>query len=166
MPRSIEHSATYDCPPAAVHAALTDEQYWRARVSAVEGPGATLDSVAVANGGIEVTLTQIVEAKNLPAIVGKITSGDLTISRTESWGPLEADAATGAVTTKIAGTPATVRGVNSLTGTDSRTTLRSAGDATVPIPLIGGKIEQAVADNVTRLLIAEQQFTEHWLTRK
>jgi len=31
------------------------------------------------------------------------------------------------------------------------------------VPLVGGKIEQAVADNVVRRLVAEHRSTEQWL---
>jgi len=33
------------------------------------------------------------------------------------------------------------------------------------VPLIGGKIEQVIADNLTALLGLEQHFTEQWLTQ-
>jgi hypothetical protein len=36
-------------------------------------------------------------------------------------------------------------------------------DVTVRVPLIGGKIEEIVADQVRRLLEAETQFTVRWL---
>ncbi len=166
MPRRIEHTATYACSPAALHAALTTEEYWTARVQAVGGDAAALDSVTVAGGGIEVALTQVIAAKHLPSIIGKIKSGDLEISRTESWGPLQADAATGSVTARVNGTPARVRGASSLTGDDGSATVRTTAEATVAVPLIGGKIEQAVADNVTALLMAEQRFTQQWLAQR
>lgn len=163
MPRRIEHSATYDCSPATVHAALTDPAYWDARVAAVGGPGATLDALTAVGGGVEVTLTQVVAAANLPSIVSKIKAGDLAIVRTESWGPLAGTSATCEVTALVSGTPATVRGTSVLTGADTTTTVRTTGAVTVAVPLVGGKLEQAVADNVLRLLVAEQRFTEQWL---
>jgi hypothetical protein len=36
-------------------------------------------------------------------------------------------------------------------------------DVTVRVPLIGGKIEEIVAEQVRRLLEAETAFTIHWL---
>lgn len=163
MSRRIEHSATYTCSPAALHAALTDEAYWTARLAEVGGPKARLDAVTIANGGVEVALTQTIAAENLPGIVSKLKPGDLEIARTETWGPLASDAATGAMTADVRGTPATVRGTSSLTGDDAGTVVRTTGDVEVKVPLVGGKIEQAVADNVLTLLAAEQRFTSTWL---
>ncbi len=37
------------------------------------------------------------------------------------------------------------------------------GKADVRIPLIGGKIESAIADEVLRLIEKEQGFTQQWL---
>ena len=166
MPRRFEHSATYDCTPATLHAALTDPAYWDARVAAVGGTGAKLDALAATEGGVEVTLTQVVPAENLPSIVGRIKPGDLVIVRTEIWGALDGSSARCEVTAVVSGTPATVSGTSDLTGDDTSATVRTAGEAKVSIPLVGGKIEQAVADNVVRLLVAEHRFTERWLVGK
>jgi len=57
-----------------------------AAVVAVGGTGATLDALTATDGGVEVTLTQVVAAENLPGIVSKIKPGDLAIVRIESWG--------------------------------------------------------------------------------
>lgn len=168
MPRPIEHTATYDCTPAVLHAALTDRGYWQARLVAVGGGGATLDSFTATDGGARVALTQVIEAANLPSIVGRIKAGDLAITRTEAWGPLGAGtgaataSASAEVTAEVSGTPATVTGTTTLAGADT-TTVRTHGHVRVPVPLVGGTIEQAVADNVVRLLQAEQHFTEQWL---
>ncbi len=163
MPRRIEHTATYAHSPAAVHAALTDEAYWTARLAEIGGSGATLDYYRSTDGGAEVVLTQVIAAANLPAIVGRISPGDLSITRTEAWSALDDSAATATVTALIAGTPARVTGTSTLGGAAERTTVRVRGEAQVSVPLIGGSIEQAVADNVVRLLEAEARFTEQWI---
>lgn len=105
----------------------------------------------------------MVAAENLPGIVSKIKPADLAIVRIESWGVLDGSTATYEVTALISGTPATVRGTSALTGGDTSATVRTTGEAKVPVPLVGGRIEQAVADNVVRLLVAEHRFTEQWL---
>lgn len=165
MPRRISHDASYPCSPAELHAALTDPEYWRARVDAVGGPGATLDDVRPADGGVEVTLTQKVAAEHLPSIVGKLVSGDLSITRTEAWGSFDGSSATGRTTAHVASTPAFVSSTAELSGADDGCTVRTRGEAKVSVPLIGGKLEQAVSDAVLRLLQAEQKFTASWVRR-
>ena len=165
MPRQFEHQSTYPVPPSHVHAAFTDGAYWRARIEAVGGAGASIDELTEREGGLAVELTQIVAAQHLPPVVANLMNGDLRISRTEAWGPLTADAATAEGTATVRGTPATVVISSSLTGDDEGSTVRTTGQVRVSVPLIGGRIEQTIADNVTRLLVAEQNFTQEWLTR-
>lgn len=165
MPRRISHDASYSCSAAELHATLCDPEYWRARVDAVGGPGATLDAVTPTKGGAEVALTQKVAAEHLPSIVSRIVSGDLSISRTESWGPLNGSSATGRTTAHVASTPAVVGSTAELSGADGGCTVRTRGEVKVSVPLIGGKLEQAVADAVLRLLNAEQKFTSSWVER-
>ena len=39
------------------------------------------------------------------------------------------------------------------------------GEVTVRIPLVGGKLEGVIAEQVTTLLEREAEFTTSWLTR-
>jgi len=166
MSRRIEHSDSYASSPAALHAALTDERYWQARIAAVGGPGAALESVKATNDGVQVQLTQAISEEHLPSIVKRVKSGDLIVERTESWGPLDRGAASGTFSATVAGTPIKMRGTHSLSGDTTSCTYRTTGDAQVSVPLIGGKIEQVIVDNITRLLAIEQQFTEQWLAER
>lgn len=169
MARRIEHSLDYAASVAAVHAALVDEDYWHARVAAVGGAGATLDAVEATDGGISVRLTQRIAAEHLPSIVRKVKSGDLTVARTETWGRCADARAAGDFSVLIAGTPITMRGTHTLSGGDGESggdaqcTVATTGQAQVSVPLIGGKIEQVIAENITRLLELEHQFTAQWL---
>ncbi len=168
MARRIEHSADYSSTPAAVHAALTDPAYWQARITSVGGPGAGIDSLDGTDGGIEVRLTQPIAAEHLPSIITKIKSGDLVVERAETWGALDGAAASGGFTAVVAGTPIRMRGTYSLSthsvsGDTTTCTIHTTGQAQVSVPIIGGKIEQIIADNITRLLDIEQHFTQQWM---
>ncbi len=65
----------------------------------------------------------------------------------------------------MTGTPIRMRGTHTLRGDGTTCTVRTTGAAQVAVPLIGGKIEQIIADNLTALLGLEQHFTEQWLTQ-
>ena len=167
MSRRIEHSARYFVAAALVHAALTDRGYWQARIEEVGGPGAALTGFTAAGGGVQVDLTQAIPEEHLPSIVQKVKSGDLLIARTETWGPLDSVTAAGSFSATVPGTPIKLRGTHSLSGggddDDDFCTIRTTGEAQVSVPLIGGKLEQIIAENITRLLALEQQFTAEWL---
>ncbi|WP_137725206.1 DUF2505 domain-containing protein [Prescottella subtropica] len=165
MSRRIEHSARYPQPVATVHAALTDERYWRARLQDVGGPGATIDEWTAGDAAVEVAMTQAVPAEHLPAIVSKIRPGDLHITRTESWGALQDGRASGTFTAAVEGVPGRLRGTLTLTADDSTGTgslLVVDGSVEVKMPLIGGRIEEVIAGQVIELFDAEQDFTARW----
>ena len=164
--RRIEHSSSYPFPVAEVHAALTGEQYWRDRLAEVGGDGAALDAITpTASGGVTVTMTQAIPEDHLPSIVTKIRPGDLIITRTETWGPLVGGRATGTFAAEVEGAPAQISGNQTLAGENGTSTIDVNGAAEVKIPLVGGKIESAIADEILRLLDREQEFTGAWLAR-
>ncbi|NKR27254.1 DUF2505 family protein [Rhodococcus hoagii] len=165
MARHIEHSAQYPHPVATLHAALTDEGYWQARLQQVGGPGAALESVTVGDGAIEVVLQQAVPAEHLPSMVTSIRQGDLIIRRTESWGPLQDGRAHGTFSAEVEGAPGQVRGTVTITADGTGSVLVMAGEVEVRIPLIGGKIESVIAGQVLELLDAEEDFTRDWVAQ-
>ncbi|TQF68561.1 DUF2505 domain-containing protein [Rhodococcus spelaei] len=163
MASRIPHSSSYPQAVDQVHRALTSEQYWRDRIAEVGGEGASLGHVTVGKGTVDVEMTQSVPAAHLPAIVTKIRPGDLIITRTETWGPLDGTSAEGTFTARVDGVPATLSGTMSLAADGAGTALTLDGKVEVKLPLIGGKIESVIADQVTELLDNENEFTARWL---
>ncbi|RVW10120.1 DUF2505 domain-containing protein [Prescottella agglutinans] len=166
MARHIEHSAQYPHPVATLHAALTDERYWHARLQEVGGPGAKLDEVTLGDGTVAVAMTQSVPAEHLPAMVTKVRPGDLIIKRTESWGPLHGDRAEGTFSAEVEGAPGQLRGTMTLTADGDGSLLVMEGEVEVKLPLIGGKVESVIAGQVLELLDAEEDFTGQWTASK
>ncbi|MFC4605208.1 DUF2505 domain-containing protein [Rhodococcus kronopolitis] len=163
MARHIPHSSSYPQSVAEVHRALTSEQYWRDRLAEVGGPGASFGHLTVADGTVDVEVAQAIPAEHLPSIVTKIRPGDLVITRTETWGPLDGDRARGTFTARVEGVPATLSGALTLSADGTGSTVALDGQVEVKLPLIGGKIEGVIADQVTELLENEDRFTAEWL---
>ncbi|WP_345350315.1 DUF2505 domain-containing protein [Rhodococcus olei] len=163
MARRIPHSATYPHSVARVHAALTSERYWRDRLAEAGGEHSHVDRIDVGAGTIAVEMTQAIPAEHLPSIVTKIRPGDLTITRTEDWGPLGDDRATGTFTAHVAGMPGDLTGTLTLTAEGTGATVALDGQVQVAIPLIGGKIESVIAEQIDDLLTHEDEFTARWL---
>ncbi|MFD4292243.1 DUF2505 domain-containing protein [Rhodococcus sp. NPDC058505] len=164
MARRIPHSSSYPQPVARVHAALTSEGYWRDRIAEAGGEHARVDRVDVGEATIAVEMTQTIPAEQLPSIVTKIRPGDLEISRTEDWGPLAGDRATGTFTARVAGLPGELTGTLTLDGDATGATVTLDGRVQVSLPLIGGKVEAVIADRIEELLRHEDEFTAAWLS--
>jgi hypothetical protein len=163
MGRRIPHSSSYPQPVDQVHRGLTSEQYWRDRLVEVGGAGAALGHVTVGAGTVDVEMTQSVPAEHLPAIVTKVRPGDLVITRTETWGPLTGGRSAGTFTARVEGVPATLTGTMTLAADGAGSRLALDGKVEVKLPLIGGRIESAIADQVSELLDNENEFTARWL---
>ena len=150
--------------------AFSDEQYWLARLADSGADGTTLDSMQLGgpsgdDGSIDVVTTQVLRSDRMPAVVTQFHRGDLRIRREERWEPITDGSATATVTGSILDAPA------SLTGTAVLEPLAESGGARlkfratveVRVPLVGGKLENFIGNQLVELLIAEQRFTTVWI---
>jgi hypothetical protein len=103
-----------------------------------------------------------VAAKNLPPAVRTILGGDLTIDRAETWQP-DGDRFTGTVRVTIPGMPGDLTGDMTLADTADGSEHLVLGKVSVPIPLVGGRVEESVSEQIGKLLDAEHRFTQDWL---
>ncbi len=164
MPRSFDMATDYEGSVEQVHRALRDEQYWLARLADSGADDASLDSMRLDDqGGVSVATTQILRADRLPGIVTQFHRGDLQIQRVESWTGLVDGAAKAAVTGAIAGAPVSLSGDAHLAPSDRHARLAFRATVEVRIPLVGGKVENFIGNQLVELLIAEQRFTTMWI---
>jgi hypothetical protein len=165
MPRSFDMSTDYAEPVEAVLRALSDEQYWLARLADSGADDTVLDSMDVTDDGtIDVITTQVLRADRMPAVVTQFHRGDLRIRREERWEPIVDGSATATVTGSILDSPASLTGTAVLEPLDdggARLKLRATVE--VRIPLVGGKLENFIGSQLVELLIREQRFTTTWI---
>jgi Protein of unknown function (DUF2505). len=97
-------------------------------------------------------------------MVRNFLNGDIVIERTETWTRKEPGRYAGDAQVAIKGTPASAVGGMRLRDLDpSLSELVVRTDVTVKVPIIGGKIESVVAEQVRELLRIETEFTLDWL---
>jgi Protein of unknown function (DUF2505) len=170
MPRSFDMSTDYGVGVEEVLRAFSEEQYWLARLADSGADDTTLDLMQIGgasgdDGSIDVVTTQVLRSDRLPGVVSQFHRGDLRIRREERWEPVTNGAATATVTGSILDAPA------SLTGTAVLEPLADSGGARlklratveVRVPLVGGKLENFIGNQLVELLIAEQRFTTVWI---
>ena len=161
MPSRFEHRASFPVPAGAVYATLVDEEFLTARLNDIGGKGAALLSHTTSDDGAAYTLRQGVDAANLPGPVASIVGGDLVVEREERWrGRDSAGRAT------ITGVPAQITSRSRLSDRGGASELVVTAEVKVSIPLIGGRIEKVVAEQVTRLLAAEAEYAGKWLAER
>jgi hypothetical protein len=164
MPRSFDMAAEYDGSVEQVYRALRDQNYWNQRLADSGADEATLDSMTVDDGGIDVVTTQVLRRDRLPGVVMQFHRGDLSIVREEAWSPVRDGTATATVTGAIPGAPVSLTGTAVLAPTDGGgSRLQFTASVEVRIPLVGGKVENFIGSQLVELLIAEQRFTTAWI---
>jgi hypothetical protein len=161
MSSRLEHRSTYPAPVDVVYSTLVDEAFLTERLQAIGGKGAALLSHRREGDRAAFTLRQGVDGDRLPSAVRSILKGDLVVEREERW-KAEDDGYLAISKVSITGVPAEIR---------SRSRLVAAGltvlaEVRVGIPLIGGKLEKVVAEQVEKLLAAEAEFAEKWLAER
>lgn len=161
MPSRFEHRASFSAPVTTVYSTLVDEAFLTERLRDLGGKGAALLAHTSSEDGAAFTVRQGVDASRLPGPVKNILNGDLVVEREERWHGREA---TGRAT--ISGVPAEIRSRSRLTSAGAGTELVVDAEVKVGIPLIGGKIERVVAEQVGKLLTAEAEYAEKWLAER
>ena len=154
----------YDIGVGKVHSAFCDERYWVARLADSGADEARLDSITLGpDGSVDVVTTQVLRSPRLPALVTQFHRGDLEIPREESWTGLADDRADAVITGSISGAPVSVTGHAELEASDAGARLTFQADVTVRVPLVGGKLENFIGNQLLELLGAEQRFTTRWI---
>src|SRR5579875_1861480 len=168
MPRSFDMSTDYGATVEDVLGAFGDEKYWRARLADSGADDATLDVLRVdGDGGIDVVTTQVLRSDRLPALVTQFHRGDLRIRREEKWTAIADGIANATVSGAIIDAPAALSGTAVLEPVAKTGGARLKFRATVEvrIPLVGGKLENFIGNQLVELLIAEQRFTTMWISQ-
>ncbi len=146
-----------------MYAALVDETHLRDRLAALGGTDPELVAFTTTGTSTSYQLKQGVPADKLPSVARGLLGGDLVIDRAESW--TEAGYA-GTVEVTLNGVPGRLDGTITLADTASGSELTLTGQVKVGIPLMGGKLETLIAEQVALLLDKETEFTAEWLDRR
>lgn len=165
MASSLEHRSAFTAPVDAVYSTLVDEAFLRARLREIGGKDAALLKHDRTGDTVAFTLRQGVDAARLPGAVRSVLGGDLVVQRAERWQP---DGQRYAAETEvtISGVPGSIRGRARLGAKDGGSLYVTRAEVRVSIPLVGGKLEKVVVEQVTRLLATEAEFTEKWLAER
>ena len=101
----------------------------------------TVDSTA---DGVKIVTRQSIPASVLPSMVASMISGDPATERTEDW-QADGDGYVAQFSVVVKGAPASIKGTMTLAPAGDGSTLAVKGEAAVPIPLFGSKIEAVIA---------------------
>jgi hypothetical protein len=164
MARPIDYRSPLPFPAERTARAMGDPDYLRARLEKLGGPGAALLEHTVDGAGVRYRLRQGLEAELLPPVVQSMVGGNLVLERTETIQP-DGDGYRGTVDVHVPRipVPVTAGGTMSLRDAPGGSEFAVHAEVSVGVPLVGGRIEKVVAEQVGRLMAAETEFLRHWL---
>ncbi|MGI8415023.1 MAG: DUF2505 domain-containing protein [Nakamurella sp.] len=159
---------TFAAAPEVIFAKYSDRAFLDGRLQAAGGLDPQVTTLESSGDGadqaLRIVTQQAIPASVLPSMVSSLMPGDPLIVRTENWRP----AGGGYVAdfdVLIKGAPASLKGTMTLAAgsTADSSTVTIDGQASVPIPLFGGKIESVIVEQVDKLLKAEEAYTQQTL---
>lgn len=165
MASRIEHRTAFSADLTTAWDAVAGEEALRARLEQIGGDDAELLEYVPAGSGVRYKLRQGISSDKLPSAVRTLHRGDLVVEREQTWRAGDGGY-TGTATASVHGVPGEITAETSLTGDGERTTLANSGHVKVRIPLVGGKLETVIAEQVTKLLEREAEFIAKWLAER
>jgi hypothetical protein len=154
----FQHTSTYAAPVDEVFAMFTD-QAWRKRVGEAQGVVSSDVTITPQGAGARVVIDQVQNTAGLPAIAKKIAGDTTRAVVTEVW----TSPSQGTIEILAPGKPTQAKGTVSLVADGAGTRHVTDLEVTVKVPLLGGRLENLMADNIGRGLEVEQAVGVAWL---
>lgn len=148
------HVTEGERPVEDVFALLTGEG-WAEQVRAALHDDCTLVSREVGPDGA-VTVVKSRRTEPLPGFVAKLAPSEVRIVTTDVWGPLDDGVRSCTWTAEIPGAPVRIRGTQRLEPAPQGSRHTVDAEVTVSVPLVGGKIESFIVEQVQRIADAEE----------
>lgn len=149
---------SYDAPPADVFAMLADPAF-RERVCEAQQTVSHDVGVEMAGAGMTVTVETVQNTAGLPSIAKKVVGDTTRAILTETW----KDGSGGTVQIAAPGKPTGASGTVRLVEDGAGSTEVVELDVKVKVPLVGGKLEQLMAETIREAYDVEHSVGREWL---
>ncbi len=155
----------FDADPATVFEMLTDEEYIGRKARAAN---AIRHEASVNRDGDQVTINLLrVMPPDVPDFVRRFVGETIDLRQTDVWGPAGPDGSrAGTISIDMVGAPVTLRGTLRLEPDGSGSVVSADGKLKASVPLVGGKIEQAVHGGLIEAAKREEQVGQDWLSSR
>lgn len=148
----------YDASPDEVFAMLSDPAF-REKVAAAQDVVSVDVTVTPAGEGFTLVSDQVQRTAGLPAIARKIAGDTTRAIISEEW----SDTRTGTIRIEAPGKPTRMSGTIRLSADGSGTTYLQELEVSIKVPVIAGKLEKIMADNIDEGLSVEHSVGIAWL---
>jgi len=154
----FSHELSYDAPPEEVYAMLADPSF-RERVSLAREVVSFDVTLTPTGSGFTPVNDQTQPTAGLPSFAKKFAGETTKAIQREEW----KDHSSGTLTIETPGKPTSMNGTITLSGSGGGTVERVDLEIKAKVPLIGGKLESLMADQVREGMDVEHQVGQAWL---
>lgn len=159
MSTRVRHELAYDAPPVEVYRMLTDRAFREAVCARLGVVSAEVD-VREGVAATEVVIDQVQRAVGLPGPAARLVGDTVQVVQHERW----TTPTLAAVEVTVPGRPGAVSGTVRLEERGAVTTEVVELDVRVRLPLVGGRLEAFVADQLSRALEVEHAAGRDYLS--
>ncbi|MGV0807198.1 DUF2505 domain-containing protein [Mycolicibacterium setense] len=166
MSRRRQSTMVFDAPAQAIYAAYASDKYWQALMDRYDDltPGKSdITEFRAGDDGIAVEFRQVLPRAELPPILRSVIPLDMAITRNQYFGPFDRDRANGHYSASVSHVPGRLDGRYVLSGASTGSRLQADSKCKVPMPLLGGKLEDMVLQSVNDVFSIEGAFTAEWI---
>ncbi len=164
MAKTIRYEMTYDAPVATVAAMLGDPAF-REEVCRAQGARKVEVSVAAGadgpGGAKDVRIDQWLPTAGVPSFARRVVGEETNIVQEERW----RDATRADLTVAIPGRPGEMGGTAVLAAAGAGSVQTVELTVAVKVPLVGGRLEQLIADLLLKALRTEHRVGRAYLSR-
>lgn len=161
------YTVDVDVPAAEMYRNFTGIGYWEDLVAFYRANAAETEIAHFATGdsGTDVAFSHILSARDLPPIARPVLPGTFVITREQHFDPFDeaTNSARGHYRAIVPAVPVQVTGNYMLLDLSPRSQMRLETVCTARVPLIGGQIEQLLANGLQTLFAKEGEFTADWI---
>ena len=148
-----------------VYGVLSGEQWAAQRAEHLHDDSQLISRTDTAGGGVTLVISRALP-DGIPGFLQKFLPANPRATTTDVWGPSVDGVRRATWSAEISGAPASLRGTMTIepTATGNRHTID--GEVRVPVPLLGGKAEAFIAEQIGRLADAEAGVVATVLTER
>lgn len=165
MSAPVRSTTTTNGTVEQVFAVLTSPEWVAAKAQRFGDGSTVVRREERPDGGVLLAVSRELPA-GAPGYLTTLLPKDGRVQQTDDWGPVEADGArSGTWQVEIAGAPARMGGTLRLEPAAGGAAYVVEGEATVSVPLVGGKAERFIAEMVSKLGSKEGELLQETVRR-
>lgn len=164
MSRTLTHAIPYPGPVEHAWSMISDPGYQRAKLEDAAASNTEVTIEPAAEGGTRILLERDNPVQGVPAAVRRLVGETTHVIEEVVWSAPGPDGSrTAAHDTRFIGAPVTMTGRMTLSpAPGGAATLSLTVQLHSAVPLLGGKVEQAAADQTVAALDREAAFAAAW----